>query len=109
MIVPTSYSPDPVMSPRDIIFEYITTEKATDMTSGNKYTFIVSRDATQVQVRHAVEQHFGDVEVGKVNILVRKGKPISGRMRGGRSSRLNRTATTKRAIVTLAKGKIDLV
>ena len=55
---------------------------------------------------NAVEQLANDVEVGKVNILVRKGKGKS-RMRGMRGG--GRTATTKRAIVTLAKGKIDLV
>tara|TARA_A100001037_G_C14750035_1_gene457132 strand:+ start:266 stop:553 length:288 start_codon:yes stop_codon:yes gene_type:complete len=95
------------MNPRDIILEYSLTEKATDQASFNKYTFVVSKDATRTQVHQAVEQHFGDVEVGKVNILVRKGKGKSNRMRGMRGG--GRTATTKRAIVTLAKGKIDLV
>ena len=95
------------MNPRDIIFEYSLTEKATDQASFNKYTFIVNKTANRTQVRNAVEQHFNDVEVGKVNILVRKGKGKSNRMRGMRGG--GRTATTKRAIVTLAKGKIDLV
>ena len=72
------------MNPRDIILEYSLTEKATDQASFNKYTFIVNKTANRTKVRNAVEQHFNDVEVGKVNILVRKGKGKSNRMRGMR-------------------------
>lgn len=95
------------MNPRDIILEYSLTEKATDQASINKYTFVVNKTASRIQVRNAVEQHFGDVEVSKVNILVRKGKAKSNRQRN--MSNGGRTSTTKRAIVTLSKGKIDLV
>ena len=95
------------MNPRDIILKYSLTEKATAMASGNKYTFVVATTATRCQVCQAIEQHFGDVKVGKVNILNRKGKIKSGRTRG--SSASGRTASTKRAIVTLSKGNIDLV
>ncbi len=95
------------MNPRDIIFEYSLTEKATDLASAGKYTFIVAKNSTRTQVRNAIEQHFSDVEVAKVNILNRKGKAKSSRMRGMRAT--GWTASSKRAIVTLSKGKIDLV
>ena len=95
------------MNPRDIILEYSLTEKATDLSSDGKYTFIVAKHSTRTQVRNAIEQHFSDVEVAKVNILNRKGKAKSSRMRGMRTN--GWTTSSKRAIVTLAKGKIDLV
>ena len=91
------------MNPRDIILEYSLTEKATDQASFNKYTFIVNKTANRTQVRNAVEQHFNDVEVGKVNILVRKGKGVPQRYAWRRSHRYHK------ASYNLAKGKIDLV
>jgi large subunit ribosomal protein L23 len=95
------------MNSLDIILKYILTEKATDLSSIDKYTFVVAPTASRAQVRQAVEQHFGDVKVSKINILHRKGKIKSSRTRGLSAS--GRTASSKRAIVTLSKGKIDLV
>ena len=95
------------MNPRDVILKYSLTEKASGQAIDNKYTFVVSPKANRTQVKSAIEQHFDHVEVGKVNILNRKGKAKSSRMRGMRST--GRTASTKRAIVTLTKGSIDLV
>ncbi|MBT3470395.1 MAG: 50S ribosomal protein L23 [Opitutae bacterium] len=95
------------MNSLDIILKYIITEKATEMASMDKYTFIVTPTATRAQVRQAVQHHFGDVEISKINIINRKGKIKSSRTRGLSAS--GRTASTKRAIVTLSKGKIDLV
>ncbi|MDE0819915.1 MAG: 50S ribosomal protein L23 [Opitutales bacterium] len=95
------------MNSLDIILKYILTEKATEMVSIDKYTFVVAPTATRAQVRQAVEQHFGDVKVSKINILNRQGKIKSSRTRGLSAS--GRTASSKRAIVTLSKGKIDLV
>jgi large subunit ribosomal protein L23 len=95
------------MNPRDVILKYSLTEKASGQAIHHKYTFVVSPKANRTQVKNAIEQHFDHVEVGKVNILNRKGKAKSSRMRGMRSS--GRTSSTKRAIVTLSKGSIDLV
>ena len=95
------------MTPREIILKYSLTEKASSQAIQNKYTFVVSPKANRTQVKDAIEQHFSNVEVAKVNIINRKGKPKSSRMRGMRTG--GRTTSTKRAIVTLSKGSIDLV
>ena len=70
------------MNSLDILLKYILTEKSTEMGSHDKYTFVVAPTATRAQVRQAVEQHFGDVKISKINILNRKGKIKSSRTRG---------------------------
>jgi large subunit ribosomal protein L23 len=95
------------MNPREVILKYSLTEKASSQSMLNKYTFVVSPKVNRTQVKNAIEQHFDNVEVDKVNILNRKGKSKSSRMRGMRTG--GRTSSTKRAIVTLSKGSIDLV
>lgn len=82
----------------------IVSEKTYALMDVGTYVFEVDKDATKIDVRHAVEQAFG-VRVAKVNTLNRKGKAVRNR----RTNRIGRNPDTKRAIVTLASGnKIDL-
>ena len=69
----------------------------------NAYTFIVANGATKPEIGAAVEALF-DVKVAKVNTLNRKGK----RSRNRRNNTYTTRPTTKRAVVTLSEGEIDL-
>ena len=86
----------------DILISPLYSEKATNLSSQNKYVFKVAKTATKLLVKTAVESLF-NTKVDSVNILntKRKRKVFKGRL-GTRSS-------FKKAIVTLEKGKtIDL-
>lgn len=82
----------------------VVSEKTYALMDQHVYVFEVDRDATKIDVRHAVEQAFG-VRVAKVNTLTRKGKS----QRNRRTGRVGHNPDTKRAMVTLVAGnKIDL-
>ncbi|MEM7273835.1 MAG: 50S ribosomal protein L23 [Actinomycetota bacterium] len=91
--------------PHDVIIEPVVSEKSfVTAEDHNAYTFIVHNSATKPEISDAVEAMFDGVKVAKVNTLNRKGKRIRNRRRNTMTAR----KTTKRAIVTLAEGEIDL-
>ena len=85
----------------DIIRSPAITEKATMCANNNQVIFNVARQASKPEIKAAVEGLF-KVKVKAVNTLVRKGK--SRRTRFGVGKRKD----TKRAIVTLREGSIDI-
>ena len=86
----------------DVILAPVITEKATNITGDNQYTFRVPLDATKPEIKKAVEGLFS-VKVMAVNTVVSKGK--TKRFRG----MLGRRSDTKKAMVTLAAGqRIDV-
>ena len=87
--------------PRDILLAPVVSEKSYGLLDENKYTFVVAPTANKTEIKIAVEQVFG-VKVASVNTLNRQGK--SRRTRFGTGRRKN----TKRAIVTLREGTIDI-
>ena len=87
--------------PRDIILRPVVSEKSYTLIDEGKYTFIVDPRATKTEIKLAIEKIFG-VKVSGVNTLNRPGK--SRRTRFGTGKRKD----TKRAIVTLAEGTIDI-
>ncbi len=87
--------------PRDVLLAPVVSEKSYGLLDQNKYTFIVDPDANKVEIKLAVEQVFG-VKVKAVNTLNRAGKTKRSRFGMGRRK------DTKRAIVTLADGTIDI-
>jgi len=87
--------------PRDVLIAPVISEKSYGLLDENKYTFIVRPDANKTQIKIAVEKVFG-VKVSDVNTLNRQGKRK--RTRGGFGKR----ADTKRAIVTLREGRIEI-
>ena len=87
--------------PQDVILEPVATEKSALAENENKYTFIVDPRANKTEIKQAVEAIFG-VKVASVNTMNRKGKTT--RTRFGMGQRKN----TKRAIVTLSEGSIDI-
>lgn len=79
----------------------VITEKTTNATQQQRYTFVVHPDANKYQVAQAVESLF-KVTVESVNVLNRQGK--SKRFRGIPG----RQGAVRRAIVKLKSGSIDL-
>ncbi len=87
------------MKAREIILRPLLTEKTTLMQDKeNTICFEVHRRANKIMVRKAVEELF-DVQVAKVHMVNRKGKPI---MRYGRV--VNHRPATRKAYVKLAPG-----
>jgi large subunit ribosomal protein L23 len=79
-----------------VLHRPVVSEKTYGLMDARVYVFEVDRDATKIDVRHAVEQAFG-VRVTNVNTLNRKGKATRNRRTNVKGKRPN----TKRAIVTL--------
>jgi large subunit ribosomal protein L23 len=76
-------------------------EKSYGLIDQGKYTFEVAPEATKTEIKIAIERIF-DVKVDRINTLNRQGK--TRRTRFGTGKRKD----TKRAIVTLKSGTIDI-
>ena len=81
---------------QDIIIKPIITEASMDGMADRKYAFKVQKSATKPEIANAVETMFKGVKVADVNTLNMKSKPKRLGVHAGR------TATWKKAIVTLA-------
>ena len=88
-------------NPRDILLAPVVSEKSYGLLDEGKYTFVVDPRANKTEIKIAVERIFG-VKVDSVNTLNRQGK--TRRTKFGLGKRKN----TKRAIVTLKEGSIDI-
>jgi large subunit ribosomal protein L23 len=87
--------------PRDVILAPVVSEKSYNLIDDGKYTFIVDPRSNKTEIKLAIEKIF-DVKVASVNTLNRNGK--TRRTRFGTGKRKD----TKRAIVTLKSGSIDI-
>ncbi|WP_171715539.1 50S ribosomal protein L23 [Metallococcus carri] len=87
--------------PRDILIAPVLTEKSYTLLDEGKYTFIVDPRANKTEIKIAVERIF-DVKVDSVHTINRQGK--TRRTRYGMGKRKD----TKRAIVSLKEGTIDI-
>jgi large subunit ribosomal protein L23 len=87
--------------PRDVIVAPVVSEKSYGLIDEGKYTFVVDPRANKTEIKIAVERVF-NVKVDSVNTLNRQGK--TRRTRFG----LGKRKDTKRAIVTLKEGSIDI-
>ena len=87
--------------PRDIILSPVVSEKSYGLIDEGKYTFVVDPRSNKTEIRQAIEKIF-TVEVASVNTLNRSGK--TRRTKFGTGKRKD----TKRAIVTLKSGSIDI-
>lgn len=85
--------------PRDVIIRPVVSEKSYMLLEDNVYTFEVHPSSSKPEIKDAVESIF-DVDVLKVNTLIRKGK----RKKNRRTNSWGTRASRKRAIVTLAEG-----
>ncbi len=91
----------PNKDPRDVIIAPVISEKSYGLMDQGKYTFLVDPRSNKTEIKLAIEAIFG-VEVASINTMNRQGK--SRRTRFGTGKRKD----TKRAIVTLKSGSIDL-
>ena len=87
--------------PRDILLSPVVSEKSYALLDQGKYTFLVDPRANKSEIKKAVENIFG-VKVESVHTLNRPGKARRTRFGVGRRK------DTKRAIVTLREGTIDI-
>jgi large subunit ribosomal protein L23 len=92
------------MDPRDIVIRPVVSEKSYASLDLGVYTFVVATDANKIQIRQAVEAIYPDVKVEKVNTLNRRGHEVPAR----RVRATGKKPDTKRAIVTLREGTIDI-
>jgi large subunit ribosomal protein L23 len=88
-------------NPRDVIIRPIVSEKSYNLIDMGKYTFEVDPRSNKTEIKQAVEVIFG-VKVASVNTLNRIGKTRKTRFGMGKRK------DTKRAIITLKSGTIDL-
>ena len=84
-----------------MIIRPVVSEKSYGLIDEGKYTFQVDPSANKTEIKYAVEKIFG-VKVESVNTLNRPGKRK--RTRFGWGTR----KATKRAIVSLREGSIDI-
>ena len=87
--------------PREVIIKPIVSEKSYALIDNGKYTFEVDPRSNKTEIKQAIEAIFG-VKVASVNTLNRVGK--TRRTKFG----LGKRKDTKRAIVTLKSGSIDI-
>ena len=88
-------------NPRDVILAPVVSEKSYALLDEGKYTFLVDPRANKTEIKIAVEQIF-EVKVDSVHTMNRPGK--TRRTRFG----IGKRKDTKRAIVTLREGSIDI-
>jgi large subunit ribosomal protein L23 len=87
--------------PRDVIIKPIVSEKSYALIDMGKYTFEVAPGSNKTEIKQAIERIF-NVKVASVNTLNRVGKVT--RTKFG----LGKRKDTKRAIITLKSGSIDI-
>jgi large subunit ribosomal protein L23 len=90
-----------IKDPRDILIAPVVSEKSYGLLDEGKYTFLVDPRSNKTEIKIAIEQIF-NVKVDSVHTLNRPGK--TRRTRFGVGKRKD----TKRAIVTLREGSIDI-
>lgn len=90
--------------PRDVILRPVVSEKSYALLDQRVYTFIVAPSASKPEIRDAVQAIWPGVKVANVNTLNRKGKT----KRSRRSANRSKLPDTKRALITLSEGEIDI-
>jgi len=88
-------------NPRDIIIKPIISEKSYALIDEGKYTFEVHTRSNKTEIKQAIEEIFS-VKVDSINTLNRVGKTRKTRFGMGKRK------DTKRAIVSLKSGSIDI-
>jgi len=88
-------------APHDVVIAPVVSEKSYGLIDQGQYTFEVAPSSNKTEIKYAVEAIF-NVKVDSVNTINRAGKRK--RTRFGWGARKN----TKRAIITLKEGSIDI-
>ena len=86
----------------DIIKKPVVSERSMNQMVDKKYTFIVHKDATKIQIKDAVEKVFEGAKVQKVNTINNDGKVKR------RGYTVGKTNSYKKAIVTLTEDSKEI-
>ncbi len=89
----------------NILRRPIISEKSIRLAKESQYTFEVLSRANKIEIKHAVEKMFDNVEVAAVRIVVATPK-VTRSLRTRRTR--SRRAAYKKAIVKLSKGTIPI-
>lgn len=94
-----------IQDPHSVIQSIRLSEKATRLgEENNEYVFIVNRNANKLQIKAAIEKHFGK-KVAAVRTSI-----FDGKVRRERRADAGRTNHYKKAVVRLKDGeRLDLV
>ena len=87
--------------PRDVILAPVVSEKSYGLIDEGQYTFLVDPRSNKTEIKLAVEKIFS-VKVATINTINRAGKRKRTKFGWGQRK------STKRAIVTLKDGTIDI-
>jgi len=87
----------------EVLVKPIMTEKATGLAHNQVYMFEVEKNVNKFQIKSVLEKLY-KVKVGKMRIMIRKGK---GR-HVGRRMKTKKLPDKKLAFVTIKEGKIEL-
>lgn len=90
-----------IKDPRDVVLAPVVSEKSYGLIDEGKYTFLVDPRSSKTEIKLAVEKIFS-VKVESINTINRAGKRK--RTKFGWGTR----KSTKRAIVSLKEGTIDI-
>ena len=88
-------------APHDVVIAPVVSEKSYGLIDEGKYTFLVDPRSNKSEIKNAVEAIF-NVKVDSINTINRPGKRK--RTKFGWGTRKD----TKRAIITLKEGSIDI-
>jgi len=90
-----------IKDPRDVVLAPVVSEKSYGLIDEGKYTFLVDPRSNKTEIKLAVEKIFS-VKVESINTINRAGKLKRTKFGWGQRK------STKRAIVTLKEGTIDI-
>ena len=90
-----------IKDPRDVVLAPVVSEKSYGLIDEGKYTFLVDPRSNKTEIKLAVEKIFS-VKVDSINTINRAGKRKRTKFGWGTRKK------TKRAIVTLKEGTIDI-
>ena len=90
-----------IKDPRDVVLAPVVSEKSYGLIDEGKYTFLVDPRSNKTEIKLAVEKIFS-VKVESINTINRAGKRKRTKFGWGQRK------STKRAIVTLKAGTIDI-
>ena len=90
-----------IKDPRDVVIAPVVSEKSYGLIDEGKYTFLVDPRSNKTEIKLAVEKIFS-VKVDTINTINRAGKRKRTKFGWGQRK------STKRAIVTLKEGTIDI-
>ncbi|MGG5170960.1 50S ribosomal protein L23 [Pseudarthrobacter sp. J1738] len=90
-----------IKDPRDVVLAPVVSEKSYGLIDEGKYTFLVDPRSNKAEIKLAVEKIFS-VKVESINTINRAGKRKRTKFGWGQRK------GTKRAIVSLKEGTIDI-